>query len=135
MGEGMKSRTKAKTLILVLMGVASGGCGVLTDSIPYEHHLPERKTSPASVEILQKYPEKTYVEVAKVEAEATAMWVSWETLHEKLRQEAARVGADAIVDINPPGEPDDHVELTGIGWVDYLLKPIRRVSGIAIRYL
>ena len=124
-----------KILVLLTVCVTWGGCWVLTDSIPYDHHMPNRKSSPDTVEILEKYPEKTYVEIAKVEAEATAMWVSWETLHEKLRQEAARLGADAIVNLNPPGEPDDHIELTGVGWVDYLLKPPRRVSGIAIRYL
>jgi hypothetical protein len=111
------------------------GCSVLTESIPYDHHLPSRKTTPESVAILDKYPEKTYVEVAKVEAESTVFWVSWQTLHEKLREEAARLGADAVVNLNPPGEPDDHIEVTGIGWVDYLLKPPRHVSAIAIRYI
>lgn len=122
-------------IVLVLSLAVCLGCSVLTDSLPYEHHLPTRKTDVASVEILAKYPEKTYVEVAKVQARATSMWTSWNTLHDALRQEAARVGADAIVNVKLADQPDDRIKFTGVEWLDYMLKSPRHVTGIAIRYL
>jgi hypothetical protein len=120
------------------LGLAMGGlvgCSVLADSLPYEHHLPSRKPSVALVEILEKYPEKTYVEIARVEARAASMWVSWNRLYDALRQEATRIGADALVQVKPADQPDDHIVVTGLDWVDFALKPPRRVTGIAIRYL
>jgi len=124
---------RGTALVLAVGGLA--GCSVLADSLPYEHHLPTRKTDVASVEILAKYPAKTYVGVAKVEARATTVWVSWDTLHDALRQEAARIGADAIVHLRPADQPDDRFVVTGLDWFDFLLKPPRHVTGIAIRYL
>lgn len=120
---------------LLALGLGLSGCGTLADNVPYEHHLPSRKTATASVEILARYPEKTYVEVAKVEAFATSMWGTRDDLEYALRQEAARIGADAIVNVQPPDQPADTFTLTGITWVDYVLRPARRLSGIAIRYL
>ena len=125
----------AQGVVLMLSVAGWLGCSVLADSLPYEHHLPTRKIDVASVEILAKYPEKTYVEVAKVEARATSMWTGWDTLHEALRQEAARVGADAIVNVRPVDQPDDRIKVTGVEWLDYFLKPPRHVTGLAIRYL
>jgi hypothetical protein len=122
-------------IVLVLSVAVCLGCSVLADSLPYEHHMPTRKTNVASVEILAKYPEKTYVEVAKVEARATSMWTSWSTLRHALREEAARVGADAIVNVKPADDPDDRIKFTGVEWLDSMLKPPRHVTGIAIRYL
>jgi len=124
-----------KNILLGSVCILWAGCNVLSESIPYENHLPNRKTTAASVEILQKYPEKTYVALGKVEAHAASMWTSWESMHDKLREEASRLGADAIVNLNPPDEPDDRVKVTGIGWVDYFFKPPRHVTAIAIRYL
>jgi hypothetical protein len=121
--------------MFVLIASGSLGCTALSDSISYRHHLPTRKTDAASVEILSQYPEKTYVELAKVEARATAVWVSWDTLHYALREEAARMGADAIVNVTPSEQSDDSIDVTGIGWIDLILKPPRHVSAIAIQYL
>jgi 3',5'-cyclic AMP phosphodiesterase CpdA len=129
----MKRLLRGLALVPAMGGLI--GCAVLADSLPYEHHLPDRKPSVALVDILEKYPEKTYVEIARVEARATAMWVSWPALHQALREEATRIGADALVQVKPADEPDDHVVVTGLDWVDLALKPPRRVTGIAIRYL
>ena len=131
----MMQQQALQGLLLVLSAAGWLGCSVLADSLPYEHHLPTRKTDVASVEILNKYPEKTYVEVAKVEARATSMWTSWFTLRHALREEAARVGADAIVNVKPADDPDDSIKFTGVEWLDYVLKPPRHVTGVAIRYL
>jgi hypothetical protein len=123
------------SVIRLLAFVGLAGCNTLADSVAYEHHLPSRKTDAASVEILSAYPSKTYVEVAKVEAYATSMWIGWDALHDALRREAARLGADALVNLQPPDDPADSIVVTGIGWIDYLLKPPRHVSAIAIRYI
>lgn len=125
----------AHGVVLVLSVAVCLGCSVLSDSLPYEHHMPTRKTDVASVEILAKYPEKAYVEVAKVEARATSMWTRWSTLRRALREEAARVGAEAIVNVKPADDPDDRIKFTGVEWLDSMLKPPRHVTGIAIRYL
>jgi len=125
----------AKGMVLLLFCLAWAGCNVFTDAIPYNHHMPARKTSATSVEILEKYPEKSYVELGKVVADGRNIWTSWSALHEKLREEAGRMGADAIVNVFPPGEPDDVVQVTGIGWIDQFLKPRRHVSAIAIRFI
>ena len=133
-----KKMIRQRPLEGIIVGLSVGvclGCSVLSDSLPYEHHLPNRKTDVASVEILAKYPEKTYVEVAKVDARATSMWTSWYTLRRALREEAARVGADAIVNVKPADDPDDSIKFTGVEWLDYVLKPLRHVTGVAIRYL
>ena len=125
----------AQGIALILSVAGWFGCSVLADSLPYEHHMPTRKTDVASVEILPNYPEKSYVEVAKVEARATSMWTSWYTLRHALREEAARIGADAIVNVKPADDPDDRIKLTGVEWLDDILKPPRHATGIAIRYL
>lgn len=135
-GKGPKPRrTKSRMSPLLLLAVTLAGCTALSSSILYEHHLPSRNTPADSVPILDRYPERTYVELGKVEARAAVLWVSWESLHAKLQAEAARLGADAIVKVIPSGEPDDHLDWTGLSWLDAFFKTPRHVSGLAIRYL
>ena len=84
-------------------------------SIPGEDALSDN-----IVEILEEFPDEQYEEIGEIAVQQSAdeKKVNWDTLHFELIEHAQKKGADAIVNIQLKGTPDQKI-----------------LSGIAVRYL
>lgn len=89
---------------------------------------------PAQVQILRTEPTRTHVRLGEVRAEPSSESVDVSRIKEALRQEAAKLGADAVVVVY------DRTQVTGAfvtgPWWGRSLQPIegRVVIGVAIKY-
>ncbi len=83
--------------LLLLPALASCGPGVDMVKFTSETYPPAKSVS--SVEILQKPPDRPYIKLAEITIGNSKK--SGATLQVKIREEAAKLGADAVVFSNP----------------------------------
>jgi hypothetical protein len=123
---------RSAVLLLALLASASGGC-VQVQSRPYIGVQAFSPTKPDSIEILRTAPTKPHLRLGEITVEPKSN-TSVQTIEEKFRQAAAKMGANAVVIVA------DRTELMGMmetgPWYGAEMTPVtgRVIMGVAIRY-
>jgi hypothetical protein len=133
----MTSTLRLLTLLLAAAGLmAVTGCKTVSISTyQYVGGPIYAPTDPNLVVILNTQPTRPNVRLGEVTAEPSSDQVSVEEIQQKLRQAAAKMGADAVVIVS------DRYQVTGAvvsgGWMVRSVQPTmsRVVVGVAIKYL
>jgi len=125
-----------RKLTLGLAFIGLGGC-IATDHLLLTNTPLLPRPEGAAVEILVDPPARPFTKVAMVEAVAKSRLVTWNDLREALRNEASKVGADAIMDISVGGEPHSALVGSGAGGTFSIVGSSgmrKKLRGVAIRY-
>jgi hypothetical protein len=121
----------AVAVLFALLGSATG-C-VQVQSRPYIGVQAFSPTDPDSIEILRTAPTKPHLRLGEINVEPKSN-TTVQTIEQKFRQAAAKMGANAVVIIA------DRTELMGMqetgSWYNAEMTPItgRVIVGVAIRY-
>jgi hypothetical protein len=129
----MRAYRLATLLSLSLMsGLVLAAC-ISTDHLYLGNERYAPRPSPATVEFLADAPSKPFTKIAVVEAVGRSTSTSWEEIRAALGEEAAKIGADAVMDLsmgsNMVGGVTGHRGMVtgGVG-------ERRKLTGVAIRY-
>jgi hypothetical protein len=122
-------------LFVIIMLLSSTGCQTVDTTHTQDIGSPTYPPSdPAQVQILRKEPTRPHVRLGEVRAEPSSESVDVAKIEEALRQEAAKLGADAAVVVS------DRTQVTGAWvsgtWRDRSVQEIegRVVVAVAIKY-
>ena len=85
------------------------------------------------IEILKEQPSRPFIEIAVVEAKAPNRTTKWNDLRASLREEARRVGADAIINLDMGSEQRGGVQGSG-GVMSGGFHSVPILRGTAIKY-
>jgi hypothetical protein len=122
-------------LLVIAMLLQATGCQTVDTTHTQDVGSPKYPPSdPSQVQILRTEPTRPHVRLGEVRAEPSSESVNVSKIEEALRQEAAKLGADAAVVVY------DRTQVTGAWvtgpWRDRSVQPIegRVVIAIAIKY-
>jgi hypothetical protein len=102
-----------RTWVAALVCLLAGGC-VSTNVQRFDDTVrPARE--PGAVEVLTETPERRYTVIAVIEAKSGAVFDSFDDLRKEMREEAARLGGDAV--ILSPEEVEESFILTGTAMI------------------
>jgi len=115
-------------LVVTLGGLSQAGC-VVSQSARFVVAPQYASTSPASVQVLREYPSQPYESLGEVLIEPQTVNGSEERLADALREQGARLGADAVVVVF------DHIVRAGYWRSDWDIQPYygRGVRAVAIK--
>jgi hypothetical protein len=119
------------TLSLIFAVILSG-C-ITTDHLYLGNERYTQRTDPATIEFLADAPTKPFAKIAMVEAVGRSASTSWEEIRAALGEEAAKIGADAVMELAMGANIVGGV--TGSrGMVTGGVGERRKLTGVAIRY-
>ena len=132
----MKSASRLLSLFAVLVTLlAVTGCKTVSvSSIQYVGGPVYAPSNPAQIQILRTQPIRANIRLGEVRAEPSSDSVSVQQIETKLRQAAAKMGADAVVIVS------DRTQVTGAyvtgPWYGRSIQQTtaRVIVGVAIKY-
>jgi hypothetical protein len=108
------------------------GC-ITTDHLYLGQQRYAARTDPTTIEFLGDAPTKPFVKIAMVEAVGRSSSTSWEEIRAALGEEAAKIGAHAVMELSMGSNIVGGV--TGSrGKVTGGVGERRKLTGVAIRY-
>jgi len=132
----MKDTIRNLTLITAVAALFVGaGCNTIsTNSTQYVGGPKFPPSDPANVQILRTMPTRPHVQLGEIRAEPASTSTDVVKIETALREQAAKLGADAAVVVV------DHVQTTGAmvvgGFLNRSVEPIqgRVIVAVAIKY-
>ena len=132
----MKDTIRNLTLITAVAALFVGaGCNTIsTNSTQYVGGPKFPPSDPANVQILRTMPTRSHVQLGEIRAEPASTSTDVVKIETALREQAAKLGADAAVVVV------DHVQTTGAmvvgGFLNRSVEPIqgRVIVAVAIKY-
>ena len=132
----MKTKIQLFTVIAAVAGLfLVSGCNTVSTTSTQYIGVPKRPPSdPAQVEILRTEPTRPHIRLGEIKAEPASTSTDVTKIETALRQQAAKLGADAAVIVL------DRVQVTGAmvvgGWLNRSVETIqgRVIVAVAIKY-
>jgi hypothetical protein len=127
-----------KRMYLVLCSVVMtlAACATIDSNVNTYGDIPDLKPTDANtVTILRNAPTREYVRLGQVVVNSSySPAPSPDAVHERLRREAASIGADAVIVVYDDVQPVNAYSVTAQPSASKEADPRRRTIGVAIKY-
>jgi hypothetical protein len=119
-------------MLSLVFAVSLSSC-ITTDHLFLGNERFAPRTDPATIEFLADAPPKPFVKIAMVEAVGRSSSTSWEEIRAALGEEAAKIGADAVMELSMGSNIVGGV-VGNRGMASGGVGERRKLTGVAIRY-